>query len=64
MFLKNVFKWNLITLNKILTKYDSILLAGDLNIDKLKPGSDSSNQLSGAKDIFNLTKLDAKSDNK
>ena len=29
-----------ITLNKILGKYDNILLAGDLNIDKLKTGSD------------------------
>ena len=45
-----------ITLNKILDKYilDSILLAGDLNIDELKPGSDSSNYLSDAKNIFKL----------
>ena len=42
-----------ITLNKILGKYDSILLAGDLNIHKLKTGSDSSNHLSDAKDVFN-----------
>ena len=45
-----------ITLNKILGKYD-IFLAGDLNIDELKPGSNSSNHLSGAKDVFNLTNL-------
>ena len=29
-----------ITLNKILGKYDNILLAGDLNIDEFKTGSD------------------------
>ena len=46
-----------ITLNKILGKYDNILLAGDLNIDELKTGSDSSNHLSDAKDVFNLTNL-------
>ena len=46
-----------ITLNKILGKYDSILLVGDLNIDELKTGSDSSNYLSDAKDVFNLTNL-------
>ena len=46
-----------ITLNKILAKYDNILLAGDLNTDELKTGSDSSNHLSDAKEVFNLTKL-------
>ena len=46
-----------ITLNKILGKYDNILLAGDLNIDELKTGSDSSNHLSDVKDVFNLTNL-------
>ena len=46
-----------ITLNKILGKYDNILLAGDLNIDELKTGSDSSNHLSDAKTVFNLTNL-------
>ena len=46
-----------ITLNKILGKYDNILLAGDLNIDELKAGSDSSNHLSDAKNVFNLTNL-------
>ena len=46
-----------ITLNKIYGKYDNILLAGDLNIDELKTGSDSPNHLSDAKDVFNLTNL-------
>ena len=46
-----------IILNRILGKYGNILLAGDLNIDELKTGSDSSNHLSDAKDIFNLTNL-------
>ena len=46
-----------ITLNKILGKYDNILLAGNLNIDELKTGSDSSNLLSGAKGVFNLNLL-------
>ena len=46
-----------ITLNKILGKDDVILLAGDLNIDELKTGSDSSNHLCDAKDVFNLTNL-------
>ena len=46
-----------ITLNKILGKYDKTLPAGDLNIDELKLGLDSSNHLSGAKDVFNLTNL-------
>ena len=46
-----------ITLNKILSKYDNILLAGDLNIDEFKPGSDSSYNLSDHKDLFSLTNL-------
>ena len=46
-----------ITLNKILGKYDNILLAGDLNIGELKTGSDSSNHLSDAKTVLNLTNL-------
>ena len=46
-----------ITLNKTLGKYDNILLAGDLNNNELKTGSDSSNHLSDAKDVFNLTNL-------
>ena len=53
MFFKEIY----ITLNKILGKYDNILLAGDLNIDELKTGSDSSNHLSDVKDVFNLTNL-------
>ena len=43
--------------NKILNKYDNILLARDLNIDELKTGSDSSNHLSDVKDVFNLRNL-------
>ena len=46
-----------VTLNKILGKYDNILLLGDLNIDELKTGSDSSNHLSDVKDVFNLRNL-------
>ena len=46
-----------ITLNKILGKYNNILLAVDANIDELKTGSDSSNHLSDAKHVFNLTNL-------
>ena len=46
-----------ITLNKIIGKYDNILLVGDLNIDELRTGSDSSNHLSGVKDVFNLANL-------
>ena len=46
-----------ITLDRILGNYDNILLAGELNIDELKTGSDSSNHLSNAKDVFNLTNL-------
>ena len=41
----------------MLGKYDNILLAGDLNVDEFKTGPDSSNHLSDAKDIFNLTNL-------
>ena len=43
-----------ITLNKILGKYDNILLAEDFNIDELKTVSDSSNQLSDAKEPYKL----------
>ena len=47
-----------VSLNKILGKYDNIILAGDLNIDELRPCSDSSkNHLSDIKDIFGLTNL-------
>ena len=46
------------TLIKILGKYDNIILAGDLNIDELRPCSDSSkNHLPNMKDIFGLTNL-------
>ena len=46
-----------ITLNKILGKYDNILLAVDLHIDEVKTSSDSSNHLSDIKNVFNLTNL-------
>ena len=46
-----------ITLNKILSKYDNILLAEDLNTDQFKTSPDSSNHLSDAKDVFNLKNL-------
>ena len=46
-----------ITLNKLLGNYDNILLAGDLNTDELKTGSDSSNHLSDTKDVFSLPSL-------
>ena len=48
----------LVSLNKILGKYDNLVLAGDLNTDELRPCSDSSkNHLSDIKDIFSLTNL-------
>ena len=34
-----------VNLNKILGKHDNIILAGDLNIDELRPCSDSSKNL-------------------
>ena len=47
-----------VSLNKILGKYDNIILAGDLNIDELRPCSDSSKSyLSDMKDIFSVTNL-------
>ena len=45
------------TLNKALNKYDNLLLAGDLNINTLRPTSDSSNHLSDLNDTFSLTNL-------
>ena len=46
------------TLIKILGKYDNIILAGDLNIDELRPCLDSSkNHFSDMKDIFSLANL-------
>ena len=41
----------------MLGKYDNVLLAGGLSIDELKTGSDSSNHLSDAKDVFNFINL-------
>ena len=52
-----IFNDTYITLNKILGKYDNILLVADLNIDELRTGSDSSNHLSDAKNVFSLTNL-------
>ena len=45
------------TLNKALNKYDNLLLAGDLNINTLRPTSDSSNHLTDLNDTFILTNL-------
>ena len=45
-----------VSVNKILSKCDNITLAGDLNIDELRPCSISSkNHLPNMKDIFGLT---------
>ena len=52
-----VFNELCITLNQILGEFDKILLVGDRNNDVLKPGWDSSNHLSDAKDVLNLTSL-------
>ena len=57
----NLYNEIYIILNKILGKYDNILLARDLNIDELKTDSNSSNHLSDAKDVFNFTNLVKKS---
>ena len=47
-----------ISLNKIIGKYENIVLAGDLNIDDLKRYSESSqNHWSDMKDVFSLTNL-------
>ena len=46
-----------VTLYKALNKYDNLLLAGDLNINTLRPTSDSSNHLSDLNDTFSLTNL-------
>ena len=45
------------TLNKALNKYENLLLAGDLNINTLRPTSDSSNHLSDLNNTFSLTNL-------
>ena len=41
-----------VTLNKAWNKYDNVLLAGDLNINTLRPNSDSSNHLFDLNDPF------------
>ena len=45
------------SLNKGLNDYDNLLLAGDLNINTLRPTLDSSNHLSYLNDTFSLTNL-------
>ena len=45
------------TLTKALNKYDNLLLAEDLNINTLRPTSDSSNHLPDLNDTFSLTNL-------
>ena len=45
------------TLNKALNKYDNLLLAGDSNINTLRPTSDSSNHLSHLNDTFSFINL-------
>ena len=46
-----------VTLNRALNKHDNLLLAGDLNINTLRPTSDSSNHLSDLNDTFSLINL-------
>ena len=46
-----------VTLDKALNKYDNLLLAGDLNINTLRPTSHSSNNFSDLNDTFSLTNL-------
>ena len=43
-----------VALNKALNKYNNLLIAGDLNINTLRPTSDSSKHLSDLNDSFNL----------
>ena len=45
------------TLSKALNRYDNLLLAGDLNVNNLRPSSESSNHFSDLKDTFSLTNL-------
>ena len=44
-------------LSIIYTTLNKVWLAGDLNIDKFKTGSESSNHLCCVKDVFNLANL-------
>ena len=50
-----------VTLNKVLNKYDNLLLTGDLNIITLRPTSGSPNHLCDLNDSFSLTNLVADS---
>ena len=45
------------TLNKALNEYDKLLLAGDLNINTLRPTSDSSNHFFDLNDTLSLINL-------
>ena len=45
------------SLSLIVNKYDSILLAGDVNINLLVPNSDTKNHFSDLRDTFALTNL-------
>ena len=45
------------TLNKALNEYDNLFLAADLNINTLRPTSDSSNHFSDLNNTFSLTNL-------
>ena len=44
-----------LTLNKVLSEYDNLLLAGHFNINTLRPTSDLPNHLSDLNDTFSLT---------
>ena len=44
-------------MSKVFSKYENVLLAGDLNIDISEPTKDAGNHLSDLKDVFNLTNL-------
>ena len=44
-------------LTNVLNKYDNLLLAGHLNVNTLRPTSDSSYHLSDLSDTFSLTNL-------
>ena len=46
-----------VILMKALNRYTSLILAGNLNINILRPTSDSSNHLSDLDDTFSLTNL-------
>ena len=45
------------SLSKIITNYDNVVLAGDLNINLLDPSADTENHLSDLIDIFDLKNI-------